>query len=149
MTTTTATTPGERLRELFERFGRDRADDEAMLRDGTLLYAPNMRFQDPIQTVDGRDDYLAMCRRLLERPRAIRFYVDAMVESPTDVFMTWRMDMTPRLGPRVLASAATHCRLDVDGLVAWHRDYWDLVGDVVGQVPVVGRAWRGFVKRFG
>jgi hypothetical protein len=149
MTTTTATTPGERLRTLFERFGRDRADDEAMLRDGTALYAPTMRFQDPIQTIDGRDEYVAMCRRLLVRPKAIRFHVDELVESPTDVFMTWRMDMTPKLGPRVLASAVTHCRLDADGLVVWHRDYWDLVGDVVGQVPVVGRAWRGFVKRFG
>jgi hypothetical protein len=156
MTTTTAetetateTTPGGRLRALFERFGRDRADDEAMLRDGTALYAPTMRFQDPIQTIDGRDEYLAMCRRLLTRPKAVRFFVDTMVESPTDVLMTWRMDLTPRVGPRVLADGATHCRLDADGLVVWHRDYWDLVGDIVGQVPLVGRAWRGLVKRFG
>ena len=140
-------TPGQRLKKLFEEFGQ--TDEARVLDEGQALYAEGMRFQDPMQTIDGRPEYLAMCRRLLQRSKAIRFEVHSLVETPTELFMAWRMDMQPKLGPRVVAEGATHCRLDPSGKIVWHRDYWDLVGDVVGQVPVVGRLWRGVVKRFG
>ena len=142
--TVTTTTPGERLKDLFERFGRD--DQAAVLREGAALYAAAMVFQDPIQRLEGLDAYVAMCQRLLDRSRTVRFDVGSLLESERDVFLTWRMDMQPRLGPRVISDGVSHCRLGPDGLVVLHRDYWDLVGDVLGQVPLVGRGWRALVK---
>ena len=56
-----------------------------------------------------------------------------------------------RFGRAPLSSieGTTKLRLDEDGRVILHRDYFDLWGDTLDSVPVVGGLYRRFVGLLG
>jgi hypothetical protein len=101
------------------------------------LYHPDVEFYDPIQTVRGRDAFMAMNRRLIERSRRIAFVTRDVVEGGDQVFLTWLMIFAPKLGPEVQFEGVTHIKLR-EGVIGYQRDYWDLVSSLLRGIPIVG-----------
>lgn len=135
----------DRLRELFAAGPFDESVNAAL----APHYAEDVVFTDPIQTVRGRDAFLAMNRRLIRRARSIRFDARHVAQRGDEVFITWTMTMEPRLpAPTLVVEGVTHVTLR-DGLVWRHTDYWDLLGSVMGSVPLVGAAYRAVVRLAG
>lgn len=135
----------ERIRSLFA----DQPFDETALDRAAPYYAEDMVFTDPIQTLRGRDAFVSMNKRLIRRVKQIRFDMHALASSDDCIFMTWTMHVA-------LATPATEMHIDGvthitlrDGKVIDHRDYWDLVGSMVGAIPGVGSVYKALVAKLG
>jgi limonene-1,2-epoxide hydrolase len=102
------------------------------------LYADDVRFQDPIQTLEGLEAFLAMNRRLLGRARELRFDIHSVTGDDTEFFLAWTMTFAAKLGPRMAVDGTTHARAR-RGRIVHHRDYWDL-GELIASAIPGGRA---------
>lgn len=68
-----------------------------------------------------------------------------------EVFLIW--DFTFRiksLDPQRVRTihGTTHLRLDDDGRVSLHRDYWDAAAELYAQLPLIGALMRFLARRF-
>ncbi len=131
---------------LMEKRFRDAID--SVNRDGTTaldgfveLYDPYVVFQDPIQTVYGRDEFKETNRRLLERSRDFYLSLATFIESDDHLFATWTLSFSPKVGPRITIEGVTHAQLR-DGLITYQRDYWDLLGSFMETLPAMGLIYR-------
>ena len=98
------------------------------------LYDPAVVFRDPIQVVRGRDEFLALNRRLLKRMRTLTWVVTSEMGTDEEVFLEWTMRGAPSLGPALEVSGVTRARVR-DGLVYDHRDYWDMGELIASALP--------------
>ena len=127
----------EGLRAVLLSFDRE---GYAALAELAALYDRDMVFGDPLQTLHGREAFLAMNRRILRRARRVSFEIHDALGKNGSVFLTWTMHYVPRRGPAIRFEGATHARVRL-GLIVEQRDYWDLLSSVAGSVPLVGRAY--------
>lgn len=135
----------ERIREIFSTS----PFDEAAVDRVAPYYADDAVFSDPIQTLHGRDAFVEMNKRLLERVRELRFDVRALVADDEHILLVWTMHVAMKTPAKVLSiDGVTHCRLR-DGLIVEHRDYWDLVGSIMDATPIAGDIYRWFVSKLG
>lgn len=136
----------EKARELFDSMEVSDAPDFSIMEQ---YYREDVRFQDPIQKLEGRDEMIEMTRRLVERCEELRAKVHHAVGSDEVIFLQWTMEM--KLGPTPLTpiEGTTKLVLDADGKVAEHRDYFDLWGDSLRAMPLVGDAYRRFLRLIG
>ena len=121
----------EQIVSIFRELGTDKPELLERLRG---LYAGRVHFQDPIQSVNGVDEFMALNRRLLARSRVLRFEVRSHTFEGDEGFLTWRMYLTPRLGPSLDVDGVSHLQLR-DGLVHEHRDYWDFFELFASAIP--------------
>lgn len=138
---------------LMEKRFRDAVDQ--LNRDGVSalntfgdLYDPYVVFQDPIQTVYGRDEFIEMNRRLMERATDLYISVATVTESDDHLFATWTLSFSPRVGPRITIEGCTHAQLR-DGAITYQRDYWDLLGSFMESIPAVGLLYRRVTSMLG
>ncbi len=123
--------------------------DEASLDAIAPYYDDEVVFTDPIQTVRGREGFLAMNRRLLRRVRSVSFEVREVAQNGDALFAVWTMRFEPRpMGPPIVVEGVTHATLR-DGRVWRHTDYWDLLGSMMDTVPLAGAVYRKLVARLG
>ena len=111
------------------------------------LYHENLEFRDPIQTLRGIEDFLAMNRRLFARFRELTFDVSTARGDDRDVFLVWTMRAVPKVGPRLAVDGVTHARAE-GGRVTHQRDYWDLGELVARAIPGGPAALRFLLKPF-
>ncbi len=63
------------------------------------------------------------------------------------IFVEWSMDMRARKSLPVMTNhGVSKLRLDEDGLVVDHRDYFDLWGDMIDAFPRVSKVYRKLVS---
>jgi limonene-1,2-epoxide hydrolase len=134
-----------RLEEILVSFGRE---GEGALARLAPLYAPGVVFRDPLQTLKGREAFIAMNRRVMRRARRLSFEVHDRLGGGGSLFLTWSMTFEPRRGPALVFVGATHARVR-DGAIVEQRDYWDLLSSVAASVPVVRRVYRALARRLG
>jgi hypothetical protein len=106
------------------------------------LYAPDMRFVDPIQDIRGRAGFLRMTERLIKLPREIRFEGVSAVGDESHFVVIWTMLLRVKLGLVVSITGVSECRAE-NGRIVFQRDYWDLLGSVLESMlgPVYKRAF--------
>ncbi len=112
------------------------------------LYADDVRFADPIQEVRGRQAFLEMNHRLLDRARHLRFIVHHRATSPGVICLTWSLELQPKMGPQMGFEGASQLLLRT-GQVIDHRDYWDLLGGVMDAAGPLGSVYRRLVSMLG
>jgi ketosteroid isomerase-like protein len=134
----------DRLVELFENVKPKQPDTVEALR---IHYHPEIRFTDPVQSVQGLDAFVAANRRLVERARELSFDVHERAVAGDQIFLTWTMTLAMPLGPRLHEDGVTHIRTR-DGLVVEQRDYWDIAALVSSAVPGGKRLLRVALKPF-
>ena len=149
--TTEAETPErfdvETAKQMFSFRGKTKTGegvDVSIIRDH---YHPDVRFQDAIQVVHGKDAVIEMLLRFPQRVAELSCTVHAAAQNGNVIFVEWSMDMRARKSLPVMTNHGTSkLRLDDDGLVIEHRDYFDLWGDMLDAFPRVSRVYRGIVK---
>ena len=88
----------------------------------------------------------------LEQPR---FVVTTAIEQGDDCFLTWDFVFSTKGqkdgkgGRPWTIRGASHLRLDAQGLVVFHRDYWDAAEELYEKLPVIGALMRWLKKRAG
>lgn len=139
-------TVGDTLREILETF--DRGDPDGALALIDAAYGDDVEFVDPLQRLHGKRDFMAMNRRFFGSGQQMRVTIESIVGDDREAFVAYTMRYTPKIGPTLTLEAASHCRAE-GGAITYHRDYWDLLGSVMGSIPGLANVYRAIVARLG
>ena len=110
-------------------------------------YHEEITFQDPIQTVHGKPDFMAMCRRLTDRCEELSMDITAIAANEHEIFMQWTMTMVFGKTPSTPIYGCTKLTIGPDGRITHQRDYYDLWGDIFHNVPFMKTAYPRFMRR--
>jgi limonene-1,2-epoxide hydrolase len=110
-------------------------------------YHEDIVFQDPIQKVEGKDDFQAMCNRLTDRCEELQMKISSIAAEKNIIFMQWAMTMIFRKTPSTSLFGCTKLTLNEDGIIIHQRDYYDLWGDIFVNVPLMKTIYPRFMKR--
>lgn len=110
-------------------------------------YADEIIFQDTIQRIEGKDEFIAMCERLTARCEQLEMDISAIAVNLPHIFLEWKMTMIFRKTPSTPIFGCSKLTLDENGLIIHQHDYYDLLGDIFKNVPLMKRAYPGFMRR--
>ena len=106
------------------------------------FYAPQARFKDPFNEVQGITEIGRVFRHMFEQVQAPRFVVHEALAADGQAFLTWDFRFETRLGSGEHVIRGTHFRFAASGRVTQHRDYWDAAEELYAKLPVMGRLMR-------
>ncbi len=110
-------------------------------------YHEDIIFQDPIQKVEGKQAFIAMCNRLTNRCEELRMKIKSIAARENKIFMEWEMRMIFRRTPSTSLFGSTKLTLGEDGRITHQRDYYDLWGDIWHNVPVMKKIYPRIMRR--
>lgn len=134
----------DKVREIYSKtYGADGKPDFSHIYP---YYHPQVRFRDSIQMIEGKEKFMEMCARLAKRCSELYMAVHDIAQSGNVIFLQWTMTLRFKKTPLTPLNGVTKLTLDDNGLIVEHRDFFDLWGDSFDAIPVVGKAYRLFMK---
>ena len=134
----------ERLVQFFEQL---QPKDLQRLPD---IYAPEARFKDPFNEVQGLPAIEGIFAHMFEALDSPHFIVTERIVQDNRCFLVWdfrfrfkRFDTTSWQTVR----GGTHLIFNDAGLVTLHRDYWDAAEELYEKLPLVGGLMRWLKRR--
>ena len=134
----------ERLVQFFEQL---KPQDLQRLPE---IYAPEARFKDPFNEVQGLAEIERIFAHMFESLDAPHFIVTERIVQGQQCFLVWdfrfrfkRFDTQSWQTVR----GGTHLAFNDAGLVTLHRDYWDAAEELYEKLPVVGSLMRWLKRR--
>ena len=110
-------------------------------------YTEEIVFEDTIQKVEGKQDFVAMCNRLTKRCEELKMNITSIAAGENVIFMEWEMTMIFRKTPSTTLYGCSKLTLDEDGRITHQRDYYDLWGDIFVNVPAMKKLYPRFMRR--
>jgi ketosteroid isomerase-like protein len=114
------------------------------------IYAPDARFKDPFNAVQGLVEIQHIFRHMYVTLETPHFVVTGRIVQGTQVFLTWEFRFCFRRfkqGQAQCILGCSHLVLDDDGRITLHRDYWDAAEELYEKLPVVGGLMRWLKRR--
>jgi ketosteroid isomerase-like protein len=114
------------------------------------LYAPDAFFKDPFNEVRGTAAIARIFEHMFVQVDRPRFTVLERVVQGEAAFLVWDFDFSFRrpLPPRAARiRGCSHLKLDADGRIAFHRDYWDAAEELYEKLPAIGVLMRWMRRR--
>ena len=112
------------------------------------VYAADAYFNDGFVEVRGIDEIAAYLVRSAEAAGEVAIEVHDVAYSGAEIYVRWDMRFSNRSGSKwVEAPGVSHLRLDLDGKVVFHRDYWDSSGALAEFVPLMSSILRSVRAR--
>ncbi|WP_411885575.1 nuclear transport factor 2 family protein [Polaromonas sp. YR568] len=114
------------------------------------IYAPDARFKDPFNDVQGLAAIQHVFRHMYESLENPRFVVTGRIVQDAQCFLTWEFHFAFKSfqqgrAQRILGGS--HLVLDGEGRITLHRDYWDAAEELYEKLPVVGSLMRWLKRR--
>lgn len=111
-------------------------------------YHEDIVFQDSIQTIRGKTDFIAMCNRLTERCEQLNMEIVTVAETTRTIMFDWKMTMIFKKFPSTPIFGSTKLTLDEHSMIVHQRDYFDIWGDIFNGIPFFKRSYRKFMHRY-
>ena len=111
-------------------------------------YHQNIVFQDSIQKVVGKEDFIEMCERLTKRCRSLHMDLFNIMQKDNVISMEWVMTMSFKKSPDTPLYGVTRLTLNEEGLILEQRDYYDLWGDIFNNIPHFNKFYRKNMKKY-
>jgi limonene-1,2-epoxide hydrolase len=112
-------------------------------------YGEDIFFKDSIQEIRGMADFAAMTERLAKRSRDLKYVIHSAVMEGNLIFVEWEMVISYKKYPTSSVYGTSRITLR-EGKIIEQRDYYDLWGDIIDNIPFLNRGYRRFMKkRFG
>jgi limonene-1,2-epoxide hydrolase len=112
------------------------------------VYAENAYFNDGFAELAGVDEIAAYLARSAEAAGAVDIEVHDVAYSGAEIYLRWDMRFTNQKGSKeVVAAGISHLRVNADGWVVFHRDYWDSSGALAELVPLMPSILRSIRSR--
>ena len=125
----------ERLRELWSRtYNTQGKPDWSHL---FPYYHDDIIFEDSIQRIDGKAEFMAMCNRLSHRCEKINMDILSVVMDGNQIFFQWNMAMSFKRWPTNTLFGCTRLTLADDHRIISQRDYFDLWGTILNGIPMI------------
>jgi hypothetical protein len=110
-------------------------------------YHENIVFQDSIQRVEGKEEFLGVCNRLTGRCQSLNMEILSIAQNENIIIMDWIMTMSFKKYPNTPMYGASKLTLNDEGMIIEQRDYYDMWGDIFNNIPRWNKIYRRFVKR--
>jgi len=110
-------------------------------------YSDDIVFQDSIQRIEGKEEFLKMCNRLTTRTKELNMEILNIAKNDNIIIFDWVMTMMFKKYPSTPLYGSTKLTLNDAGIIKEQRDYYDLWGDIFNKIPQFGKAYRRFLKK--
>jgi limonene-1,2-epoxide hydrolase len=110
-------------------------------------YHPEIVFKDPIQRIEGINEFKAMCNRLTKRCKQLKMKIHFITRKDNIIFMQWTMTMVFRRSPNTPIYGCTKLILNKDERIIEQRDYYDLWGDIFDRIPCFRVIYKKLIKK--
>jgi steroid delta-isomerase len=116
------------------------------------VYAQDTYFKDPFNEVRGLPAVTPLFRHMFKQVENLRFVVTTHIVQGNDAFITWDFFFYMKRFSKdeQCIRGATHLRFNDNGLVNFHRDYWDAAEELYEKLPVLGglmRVLKGIARK--
>lgn len=113
------------------------------------FYASNARFKDPFNEVEGVAAIQGIFGHMFTALHEPRFVVSDAIVQGDQCFLAWDFIFRfKRFSDDVqTVRGSSHLKLDAQGLITLHRDYWDAAEELYEKLPGVGALMRWLKKR--
>ena len=114
------------------------------------FYTEDIYFRDPFNEVRGIAPVLHIFSDMFVRLHDPRFTVVETILDDRGAVLIWDFNfriktLNPNLPRRI--HGLSHLRFASDGRVSYHRDYWDVAGELYQQLPLIGSLMRWLKRR--
>jgi hypothetical protein len=109
-------------------------------------YDEDIFFQDSVQRIRGKKEFLKMTRRLAKRSKNLEFLIHNSSMERDLVFIEWEMVISYKSLPKSSVYGSSRILLR-GGKIVEQRDYYDLWGDIFDNIPFFGKAYRLFMRK--
>ena len=110
-------------------------------------YDEDIYFRDSIQELRGMEEFKAMTERLTERSNDLTMNIVRTAQNDKDIFIEWEMTIKFKKNPSSVLFGSSRVTLSDEGKILEQRDYYDLWGDILDNIPRVRKPYRRFMKR--
>ena len=136
----------ERIRELWSQtYNTQGKPDWSHL---FPYYHDDILFEDSIQHIEGKAEFMEMCKRLAHRCEKIDMDMLSIVMHGNQVFFQWKMVMSFKKWPSNALYGCTKLTLADDNRIIFQRDYFDLWGTILNGIPLLRKAYWNFMRRY-
>ena len=125
--------------------------DKGNLNKLSRVYSEDIRFQDPLSTVSGLDELTHYFAGAYANVISCRFEFGEAVVHGEFAALPWVMHLHHkrlRKGREVQVQGISHIEIR-DGMVCYHRDYFDAGEMLYENLPLIGRAIRWIKDQAG
>lgn len=129
----------ERLVQFYERISPEQLDGLH------ACYAPQAYFKDPFNEVQGIENIRQIFSHMFNTVDEPRFVITEKLVQGHKAFLAWEFHFRMRRWRKGLAQCiygGTFLRLDAQGMVIEHRDYWDTAEELYEKLPLLGAVVR-------
>lgn len=113
-------------------------------------YHDDIVFQDTIQRIEGKQEFIQLCERLTNRCKELKMDLGTVFVNGNAFMFDWTMTMMFNKFPSTPIYGSTKLTLHPDGRIISQRDYYDLWGDIFNGIPWFKKPYRRFMhKKFG
>ena len=136
--------PLRRLIDFFEHI------TEQTVADMPSFYAADAYFKDPFNEVRGLTGVQGIFSHMFVALDKPHFVVTKQLVDGAQCFLTWNFVFRfKRFSPDVWQTVrgGSHLELSPEGLIAFHRDYWDTAEELYEKLPAVGSLMRWLKRR--
>ena len=113
-------------------------------------YTPNAYFKDPFNEVRGLTEVRAIFSHMYVALDQPRFVVTDSIIDGKQCFLTWNFKFHfKNFDTATLQTirGGSHLKFTTDGLMDYHRDYWDAAEELYEKLPWVGGLMRWLKNR--
>lgn len=114
------------------------------------LYTKDAYFKDPFNEVRGLPEVQRIFSHMYQALHEPHFVVTNTVTQGDECFMVWDFKFRFKRFDTVTMQTVrgcSHLKLTPEGLIAYHRDYWDAAEELYEKLPYVGGLMRLLKRR--
>ncbi|MHA3963752.1 MAG: nuclear transport factor 2 family protein [Candidatus Thorarchaeota archaeon SMTZ1-45] len=110
-------------------------------------YDDAIYFRDCIQEIRGMKEFKAMTERLTSRSQDLKMKIVNIMMEGKLLFFEWEMTLTFRQTRSSIVYGLSRLTLNEEGKIVEQRDYYDIWGDILDNIPGVSKGYRMFMKK--
>ena len=113
------------------------------------FYSADAWFKDPFNEVRGISAIQHIFTHMFGQVAEPRFVVTEQVIDTNGAMLVWEFFFRMKLwrgGETQVIRGISHLKLDAEGKVFYHRDYWDAAEELYEKLPLIGSVFRLFRK---
>jgi len=110
-------------------------------------YDENIYFRDTIQEIRGMKEFKEMTERLVDRSQDLEMKIVNILFEGKIIFFEWVMRLSFKKYPNSKLFGTSRLTLNEEGKIIEQRDYYDLWGDIIDNIPLFAERYRKFIKK--
>ena len=110
-------------------------------------YDDNIYFRDSIQQIRGKEEFTQMTNRLTTRSKNLDMKLTRTLQEGNDIIIEWEMTIGYKKYPSSILYGLSRLTINQEGKIIEQRDYFDLWGDIMDNIPFLTKKYRKFMKK--